>query len=214
MLINHLWQATLETTYMTFVSAVFTALFGLLLGCILFLCRNQGPWDQRMLYKGLNFTVNIGRSIPYIILMCAIVPFTRLLVGTSIGTNAAIVSLTLAAIPFFARIVENSLLNLPSGLSELANALGAKPLEALRHIYLQDAMPDLIRGFSLTIVNLIGYSAMAGAVGGGGLGSLAIHDGYQRFDTLTMALTVLVLITMVQCVQSLGDWIVKRWFSH
>lgn len=209
----NLWQATLETGYMTLVSATFTAFFGLLLGCILFLCRVNGPWEHPILYRALSLIVNIGRSIPYIILMCAIVPFTRLLVGTSIGTNAAIVSLTLAAIPFFARIVENSLLNLPTGLFELANALGAKPLEALRHIYLQDAMPDLIRGLSLTVVNLIGYSAMAGAVGGGGLGSLAIHEGYQRFDTLTMTLTVLVLIAMVQCVQSFGDWSVKRWFS-
>jgi D-methionine transport system permease protein len=158
----------------------------------------------------LGAIVNAARSTPFIILMVAIIPLTRLIIGTSIGTNAAIVPLSLAAIPFVGRIVESALKEVDFGVVEAAQAMGASPREIIWKVLLPEAMPSIVLGLTLTVISLIGYSAMAGAIGGGGLGDLAIRYGYQRFRGDIMLATVVILIVQVQVVQSLGDYLAKR----
>ena len=154
--------------------------------------------------------INMLRSIPFIILMLAIIPLTRLLVGTSIGTTAAIVPLSLATIPFFARMVENNLDQLPPGLIETGQAMGASTLQLISAVLLSEAMPGIVSSLTTTLITLTAYSAMAGAVGGGGLGDLAIRYGYQRFDARVMLMTIVILIALVQMIQYIGDYWVKR----
>lgn len=158
----------------------------------------------------MGFIVNIGRSIPFIILLVAIIPFTRFVVGSSIGTAAAIVPLTVGAIPFIARLVEGALLEVPAGLVEAAQAMGATPKQIITKVLLPEALPGIINGVTITLVTLVSYSAMAGTVGGGGLGDVGIRYGYQRFDGTVMAITVVMLIILVQLIQSIGDYCVKR----
>lgn len=198
-------EATLETLVMVGASSLIAFLLGLPLGILLFYTQAEHPLANASIYRLLNALVNVGRSLPFIILLIALLPFTRWLVGSSIGTLAAIVPLSVAAIPFYARLAQTALLELPSGLLELAFTLNASPLQTLRYILLPEARPSLIAGFTLTLINCVGYSAMAGAVGGGGLGSLAIHYGYQRFDVSVMIGTVVILIVLVQLLQWLGD---------
>ena len=162
-----------------------------------------------MLNQTLGAIINAARSTPFIILMVAIIPFTRLIVGTSIGTNAAIVPLTIAAAPFVARIVESALKEVDAGLIEAAQAMGASPSQIILKVLIPEAMPSIVLGLTLTVISLIGYSAMAGAIGGGGLGDLAIRYGYQRFRADVMLATVVILIALVQMVQSSGDY-----FAH
>ena len=202
--------ATWQTIYMVFIASFLSIAIGLFIGIALFNTRPYGFWQNTHLNRILSLIVNIGRSIPFIILMIAIIPLTRLIVGTTIGTNAAIVSLTLAAIPFYARIAEAAISEVPFGLVETATAMGATPLQIVYKVLLPEALPSLINGATLTIIALIGYSAMAGAVGGGGLGELAINYGYQRFDVLVMLETVVLLIVIVQLIQSYGDKLAKR----
>lgn len=158
----------------------------------------------------LGLAVNATRSVPFIILVVAIIPFTRALVGTSIGTDAAIVPLTLAAIPFIARLVENAIREVDAGLIEAARAMGATPFQIIRKVLIPEALPGITLGLTLAVVSLIGYSAMVGAVGGQGLGDLGIRYGYQRFMPEVMAAVVVILIVLVQLVQSLGEWIAAR----
>jgi D-methionine transport system permease protein len=163
-----------------------------------------------LLNRIISWIVNAIRSIPFIILMVAIIPFTRWVVGSSIGTLAAIVPLAVSAIPFLARIVESALNEVQSGLLEAAEAMGATSIQIIRFVLLAEAMPSIIRGITLTTIALVGYSAMAGAVGGGGLGDLAIRYGYDRFEMGVMLATIVVLIVLVQLLQAGGDWLARR----
>lgn len=208
-----LFEASFETLYMVLVSSVIATLGGLPLGVILYVTRKGGILEHRSFYQILSAIVNMTRSIPFIILMIAIIPFTRLVVGTSIGTNAAIVPLSLCAMPFIARVIESALLEIDHGLIEAATAMGATSWQMIRKVLLAESLPSIINGITLAIVNLIGYSAMAGAVGGGGLGDLAIRYGYQRFDAAVMLAAIVIMVVLVQAVQWLGDGLAKR-FSH
>ena len=209
-LIALLFDATLQTLYMVAVSTVPGTALGLPLG--VFLATSQrgellsAPW----LNKVLGLVVNAARSVPFIILVVAIIPFTRMIAGTSIGTTAAIVPLTIAATPFIARLVENAIREVDAGLIEAARAMGATPYQIIRKVLVPEALPGITLGLTLAVVSLIGYSAMVGAVGGEGLGDLGIRYGYQRFMPDVMLAVVVILIVMVQLVQSAGEWIAAR----
>ena len=194
-----------ETLYMVFISTVFTVILGLPLGILLVITREDNVLPNSKIYNSLSILINITRSIPFVILMIFIIPFTRLVVGSSIGTNAAIVPLVVAAIPFFARLVEGSILEVNPGVIEAGVSMGASPLEIVLKILIPEAMPSLVLNVTVTIINIIGYSAMAGAVGGGGLGYLAFGYGYHRFQTDVMFATVIILIILVQLIQISGN---------
>lgn len=208
-LLFELLISTGETLYMVLISGLLAMLFGLPLGILLFSTRQTNLLPMPLLNKSLSILVNMARSIPFIILMLAIIPVTRFLVGTSIGTTAAIVPLSLAAMPFFARMIENNLNQLPSGLIETGLAMGAS-IWQIPTILLTEALPGMVGTLTTTFITLVGYSAMAGAVGGGGLGDLAIRYGYQRFDAVVMIITIAILIVLVQGIQHLGDYWAKR----
>lgn len=203
-------EALGETLYMVAVSSLVSALLGIPLGVILVI-SGKGHIKENMVFnQSLGAIVNAARSTPFIILMVAIIPFTRIIVGTSIGTNAAIVPLSIAAIPFVARIVESALKEVDAGLVEAAQSMGASPVQIILKVLIPEAMPSIVLGLTLTVISLIGYSAMAGAIGGGGLGDLAIRYGYQRFRGDVMLATVVILIALVQIVQSSGDHFARR----
>lgn len=203
-------QASLTTLYMVGASTFLTVLLGLPLGVLLVLTDKRGLRPRPLLNKLLGVVVNLARSLPFIILLVVLIPFTRWIVGTSIGPTAAIVPLTLAAVPFFARVTENALREVPSGVIEAAQAMGSSDWQIVRKVMIKEAMPGLVLGIALTLISLVGYSAMAGAVGGGGLGDLAIRYGYQRFETEVMLATVVLLVAFVQVVQSVGDRIAAK----
>ncbi|STY28917.1 DL-methionine transporter subunit; membrane component protein of ABC superfamily [Legionella wadsworthii] len=207
-----LFIATSETLYMVVVSTLFAVLLGLPLGTWLYSSRHIKQMPR--VHKTLSAFINMARSIPFIILLVAIIPFTRLIVGTSIGMNAAIVPLTLGATPFFARLVDNVYRSLPSGLIETGYSMGATTRQIIMHILFPEAIPALIQAITVTTITLVNYSAMAGTVGAGGLGTLAINYGYQRFDAGVMISTVVILIVMVQLIQMLGDYLTKRFLHH
>tara|TARA_R110001583_G_scaffold17482_3_gene70670 strand:+ start:1811 stop:2497 length:687 start_codon:yes stop_codon:yes gene_type:complete len=202
-----------QTLVMVFSSGLIGFIVGIPLGVLLHLSKKNGLLENTALNKSLGMIVNIGRSIPFIILLVALIPVTRFIVGTSIGTAAAVVPLTIGAIPFIARLVEGALLEVPSGLVEAAQAMGAKPIQIINKVLLPEALPGIINAATITLVTLVGYSAMAGTVGGGGLGDVGIRYGYQRFDGTVMMITVVLLVIMVQIIQSFGDHLVKR-FDH
>ena len=203
-------EATWETLYMVLASGAIAVLGGIPLGAILYATREGRPWARPTWHNVLSIIVNITRSVPFIILMIALIPVTRFLVGTSIGVNAAIVPLAIGALPFYARLAESALNEVPFGLVEAGLAMGATPVQVLSRILFPEALPGLINGITITFIALIGYSAMAGTIGGGGLGALAINYGYNRFDIEIMFATVAVLIILVQALQMLGDWVVHR----
>ncbi|WP_439213417.1 methionine ABC transporter permease [Duffyella gerundensis] len=205
-----LLNATGETLYMVALAALFTLLIGLPVGVLLFITRAEGIWPQRAIAQPLNLLVNIGRALPFIILLIALIPFTRLLIGTTLGSTAAVVPITLGAFPFFARIVENALAEVDRGRIEAVIAMGGTQWHLVSRVLLPEALPALIGGMTLTLVMLIGFSAMAGVIGGGGLGDLAIRYGYQRFNNTMMIATVIVLLLLVWAVQKLGDCVVHR----
>ena len=209
-MIDLLLLALGETILMVAASAFFSALLGIPLGVALHVTKAGQILAQPKLQRLLGTLVNIGRSVPFIILLVAIIPFTRLIVGTSIGTVAAIVPLTVGAIPFVARLIEGALIEVPFGLQEAAQAMGAKPLQIIQKVLLPEALPGIINALSITLVTLVNYSAMAGAIGGGGLGDVGIRYGYQRFDPAIMLVTVVILVLLVQLIQGLGDRLVKR----
>jgi D-methionine transport system permease protein len=198
-----------NTLYMVAVSTVFAFLIGLPLGIILRLTDKGGLQENQWVNRTLGMLVNIGRSIPFAILIVAIFPFTRWIVGTSIGTTASIVPLTLAAAPFVARVIESALREVDSQMIDAACVMGATNPQIIWHVLLPEAFPAIIQGITLTAVNLIGYSAMAGLVGGGGLGKVAIQYGYQRFNGFLMLLTLILLLLLVECVQWLGNVLTK-----
>lgn len=197
--------ATWETIYMVLISTVLSYLFGLPLGIILVTTAENHILENRGLNRVLGSIVNAARSIPFIIFLILLIPLTRFLIGTSIGTVASIVPLTLAAIPFVARIVETSLKEIEQGLIEAAISMGANARQIIGKVLLPEATPSLLLGVAITAINLVGYSAMAGIVGGGGLGTLAYYYGYQRYEDTVMWITVIVLIILVQGMQMLGD---------
>ena len=198
-----------ETVLMVLASALFSALIGIPLGVALHVTKPGQILARPRLQVLLGTLVNIGRSVPFIILLVEIIPFTRLIVGTSIGTIAAIVPLTVGAIPFVARLIEGALIEVPFGLQEAAQAMGAKPLQIIQKVLLPEALPGIINAITITLVTLVNYSAMAGAIGGGGLGDVGIRYGYQRFDPAIMLITVVILVLLVQLIQGLGDRLVK-----
>jgi len=202
-----------ETLVMVGISGALGALIGIPLGVSLRLTDRGGVLESAVFNRTVGGLVNAVRSTPFIILLVAIIPFTRLLTGSSIGTAAAVVPLTLAAAPFVARLVEASLREVDSGLIEAAQAMGATVPQIVFKVLLPEAVPGIVAGLTITLVSLTGYSAMAGAIGGGGLGDLGIRYGYQRFLPEVMLAVVLLLIVFVQAVQSLGDWFVRR-LSH
>ncbi|HXL03806.1 MAG TPA: methionine ABC transporter permease [Bacillota bacterium] len=199
-----------ETLYMVGVSCGLAVVFGLPIGVILVITEKRHILENPCVNQVFQAVVNIGRSIPFVILMVAIMPFTRLLTGTSIGTTAAIVPLTIAAIPFVARMVETSLREVDPGVVEAAQAMGASPWEIIIKVLIPEAKPSLILGVTITAINLVGYSTMAGAIGGGGLGDLAVRYGYQRFRGDVMLATVVILVLLVQGVQVLGGALAKK----
>lgn len=202
-----------ETMLMVGIAGFFGAAFGIPLGVFLRLTDRGGVLENPGVNRVVGTIVNAVRSTPFIILLVAIIPFTRLVTGSSIGTAAAVVPLTLAAAPFLARLVETSLREVDHGLVEAAQAMGASTRQIVFKVLLPEALPGIVAGFTITLVSLTGSSAMAGAIGGGGLGDLGIRYGYQRFLPEIMLAVVVVLILFVQAVQSLGDWAVRR-LSH
>jgi D-methionine transport system permease protein len=208
-----LWKATGETLNMVGIATVVTVALGLPLGVLLVATERGGLFPIPLLNRVLATLVDIGRSFPFIILLVAVIPLTRLLVGTTIGSRAAIVPLTISAIPFFARIVETALRGVDRGLIEAATAMGASRLQVVSGVLVREALPSLVSGLAITVIGIVGYSAMAGAVGGGGLGDLAIRYGYQRFQTDVTIATVVLLIVIVQAIQLVGSFAARR-LSH
>ncbi|WP_211716673.1 methionine ABC transporter permease [Nocardiopsis sp. MG754419] len=205
-----LWLGTQDTIYMVWWATVFSVLFGLPLGVLLVATDKGGLIPAPTVRAVLSAIVNIGRSLPFIVLMVAVLSLTRFLVGTTLGPTAAIVPLSIGAIPFFARLVETSLREVDRGVVEAAHAMGTRRFTIVGKVMLPEAMPGLIAGLVMTVVTLISYSAMAGAIGGGGLGDLAIREGYQRFNDHYLWATVILLVVIVQIAQSLGDLLVRR----
>lgn len=206
LILGALW----ETLYMVSISLLFGGILGMVLGIVLVVTRKGHILENRWIFSLLNPIVNILRSIPFIILLVAIIPFTRLIVGTSIGTTAAIVPLVLHIGPYISRLVENSLLEVDEGIVEAAQSMGASPLQIIYKFLLPEAFPSLVLSITTATIGLIGATAMAGAIGGGGLGDVAISYGYQRFSTITIFVTVIILVVVVQGVQSLGNALERK----
>ncbi len=199
-----------DTLYMTVVATFFSYVFGMVMGVVLVICRKDGIRPNALVYNVLDVVVNLTRSFPFLILMIAVIPFTRFLVGTTIGNNATVVPLVLAAAPFVARLVESSLLEVDNGVVEAAQSMGASTWQIIVKVLLPEARPSLLNGSAVSAITILGYSAMSGAVGGGGLGKLAIMYGYNRYQTDIMVITVVLLIIIVPAFQSFGNWATRR----
>lgn len=198
-----------ETLMMTFVSGFFGFVIGLPIGVLLYVSRPGQIVDNAKLYRLTSALVNVFRSVPFIILLVWMIPFTRIIVGTSIGLKAAIVPLTIGAAPFIARMVENALLEIPSGLVEASRAMGATPLQIIRKVLLPEALPGLINAATITLITLVGYSAMGGAVGAGGLGQIGIQYGYIGYNATVMNTVLVLLVILVYLIQLGGDSLVS-----
>ena len=206
MILQGLW----ETIVMTFVSGFFGFLLGLPTGVLLFMTRKGQVSENRLINGGISVFVNIFRSIPFIILIVWMIPFTRALVGTSIGVQAALVPLSIGAAPFIARMVENSLIEIPNGLIEAARSMGATPLQIVLKVLLPEALPSIIGAASITLITLVGYSAMGGAVGAGGLGQIGYQYGYVGYDMVVMNTVLVLLVLLVFIIQAAGEFIAKK----
>lgn len=205
-----LGKGTLDTLYMTVLATTFSYIFGLPLGVILVITDRNHILPSPKLNAALGGIINVTRSVPFIILLIAIIPLTRLIVGTSIGATASVVPLVAGAIPFVARLVETALKDVDRGILEAAQSMGASPWEIIKKVMIPETLPSLILGLSITTITLIGYSAMAGAVGGGGLGDIAIRYGYYRYQKDLMILTIVLLVIIVQLVQSAGNFLSRK----
>ena len=203
-------NASRQTLYMVFWSTVFSVVLGFIPAIILTLTAPDGLRPNRIVYETLSFLVNTFRSFPFIILLVIIIPFTRLVAGKAIGTTAAIVPLTVSAIPYIARIFETSLRETDPGVIEAAKSFGASDLQILFRVYIKESIPRMLNGVILLIISLVGYSAMAGTAGGGGIGDLAIRYGYQQYKTEYLLVCSVILIVFVQLVQMLGNYLYKR----
>lgn len=205
-----LWWASLETLYMVFASTVLSLALGFVLAVFMILTHPQGIRPRPKTYHVLDVLVNLGRSFPFIILLIAILPFTRLVIGTTIGSTAAVVPLTIAAAPFVARIIEGCFLEVDAGVVEAARSFGASDMQIIWRVLLPEALPAIVLNIAVIAITLLGYSAMAGTVGGGGLGDLAIKYGYHRFQPDIMLYAVIILVIMVQVMQSLSGFVYRR----
>lgn len=203
-------RGLLETIVMTFVSGFFGFVIGLPTGVLLFMTRKGQVSENRLVNGAVSIIVNIFRSIPFIILIVWMIPFTRALVGTSIGVQAALVPLSIGAAPFIARMVENSLVEIPNGLIEAARAMGARPLQIVLKVLLPEALPSIIGAASITLITLVGYSAMGGAVGAGGLGQIGYQYGYVGYDIVVMNTVLVLLVALVFLIQISGEFIAKK----
>jgi D-methionine transport system permease protein len=202
--------STYETLYMVVVTSLFSVLFGILLGVTLVVVDKGGILENRPIYSVVEKIINLFRSIPFIILIAVVVPLTRLIVGTSIGMNAAIVPLVIGIVPFYARQIQNALVEVDPGIIEAAQSMGSGPIEIIFRVYLKEGLTGIIRASSVTVINLIGLTTMAGAIGSGGSGNLAISKGYNRFQTdITIVATILILILVFVC-QFIGDYFTKK----
>lgn len=208
--ISMIWVGLLQTLYMTILSTLLAYIIGLPLGVILILTQEGGITPKPVLYRILDVIVNILRSIPFLILLITVMPLTRLIVGTTIGSNATVVPLVIAAFPFIARMVESSLKEVSPGLIEAAESMGATPFQIVTKVLLPESVPSLTVGAAISITTILGYSAMAGIVGGGGLGDIAIRYGYYRYETGIMLVTVVLLVVVVQVFQEVGTYIARK----
>lgn len=205
--LNLVWTPVLETLQMVLVSTIFATILGLPIGILLVLTDDKGLSPNKVIFKIVSGLINVSRSIPFIILMILLFPLSRLIVGTTIGTAATIVPLSLAAAPFMGRIVESALKEVSKGVIEAVLAMGASKREIVLKVLIPEALPGIIRGITLMMINLVGYSAMAGAIGGGGLGDLAIRYGYHRYQMDVLILSVLVIVAIVALIQSTGNYV-------
>ena len=205
-----LLEGVLDTLYMTLISTLFSYVFGMVMGTVLVICRPVGIFPRPVVYGVLDVVVDLTRSFPFLVLMCAVISFTRIVVGTTIGNNATVVPLVIAAAPFVARLVESSLLEVDAGVIEAAQSMGASTMQIITKVLLPESTPSLLNGSAIAATTILGYSAMSGAVGGGGLGKLAIMYGYNRYQTDIMFATVILLIIIVQIFQSVGNWATKK----
>lgn len=203
-------EGTLETLYMTVWSTLWSTIIGFILAIILTYTAQDGLKPNKFIYSILDFIINILRSFPFVIMMVLAVPLTRLISGTTIGTEATIVPLTIAAAPFVARVIESALREVDSGVIEAARSFGATDIQILFKVLFKEAIPSIVSGITLAIISIIGYSAMAGVIGGGGLGSVAVQYGYYRFQPNEMYASVIILIIMVQVFQTLGNLFYKK----
>lgn len=203
-------QGTWDTLLMTIVSTFFAYVIGIPLGVLCVLTSPKGLMPHRIFNMVLGWIINIGRSIPFIILLVALIPFTRFIVGTSLGVPGAIVPLVISAAPFIARMVEQSIEEVDGGLVEAAQSFGANTWQIVYKVFLREALPSLVRGFAIVFITILGYSAMAGCVGAGGLGDIAIRYGYQRYQDDVMIATVIILIVIVQIVQSACNYAARK----
>lgn len=209
-LVELLYKPLVETLYMIGVSMIFSVIIGLILGTVLVVTSENHIMPSKIINSILSNVINITRSFPFIILLIVLFPLTKLIVGTKIGTTAAIVPLSFAATPFFARMVETALRDIPWGIIEAALAMGSTPMQIIIKVMIPEAMPSIIQAVTTTTIGVLGYSAMAGSIGGGGLGDLAIVYGYQRWRTDIMVITVIVLIVLVVIIQFIGDFISRK----
>ena len=209
-LVELLYKPLVETLYMIGMSMIFSVIIGLILGTVLVVTSENHIMPSKIINSILSNVINITRSFPFIILLIVLFPLTKLIVGTKIGTTAAIVPLSFAATPFFARMVETALRDIPWGIIEAALAMGSTPMQIIIKVMIPEAMPSIIQAVTTTTIGVLGYSAMAGSIGGGGLGDLAIVYGYQRWRTDIMVITVIVLIVLVVIIQLIGDFISRK----
>jgi len=209
-LVNIIFEALLDTMYMVIVSTIISIILGFAIAILLILTNDDGFNPNKIVYNTLDFIINIIRSYPFIILIIVLLPVTRFITGSTIEVNAAIVPLTIGATPFVARIIENALKEVDRGVIEAAKSFGATPMQIIFKVMIIEALPALISGFTLTIITIIGYSAMAGAVGAGGLGAVAIMYGYNMFNEKVLAITVVILIILVQAIQGLGNLVYRK----
>ncbi|HEQ1857976.1 TPA: methionine ABC transporter permease MetI [Providencia alcalifaciens] len=212
-MISLLISGSIDTIIMTFVSAILGFILGIPTGVLLYVTRRGQVMENTVLYSVISAIVNVFRSIPFIILLVWISPFTKFIVGSAIGIEGAIVPLTVGAIPFIARMVENALLEVPNGLIEASRAMGATPLQIIRKVLLPESLPGLINAATITLIMLVGYSAMGGAVGSGGLGQIAMQYGYYTYNPLVMNTVLVLLIVLVFIIQFTGEYLMKK-VSH
>lgn len=206
----NLFDRLLETLIMTFVSCAFAYMIGIPIGVLMVITDHDGLIPNQIINKILSFIINLGRSIPFLILLVLLIPFTKIIVGTSLGVRGMIVPLIIGSTPFIARLVEQSLREIPKGVVDAAVCMGATNLQIIFYVYLKECIPSLVRGISIALITLVGYSAMSGTVGGGGLGYTAVYQGHNNFRTDIMIIVLIVLIIVVQVIQTCFDFIAKK----
>ncbi len=207
---NELIEATLQTLNMMVLSGAISLLFGLIFGVMIVVTAPKGILRNAFIYNILDKLINVFRSIPFVILLAALIPFTRMVVGTAIGTKGAILPLVFGTVPFFTRQIESALHEVDNGLIEAAQSMGSSPIEIIFRVYLRESMTGIIRGVQITFISLLGLTAMAGAIGGGGLGDFAIRYGHQRNQTDVTYVTVIIILVMVSLIQSIGNRAIKK----